>query len=105
MRRNTDCTMTTSAGGFAKTDLDFLLKQHHVSRIVLIGMRANTCIDTTARFAQELGYHVTLIKDAIAAARPEEMQATFELNAPAYAHAILTAEEFISGLPHAATTP
>ncbi|WP_406344413.1 cysteine hydrolase family protein [Streptomyces sp. NBC_01578] len=94
-----------SASGFANTDLDFLLKQHHVSRIVLIGMRANTCIETTARFAQELGYHVTLIKDAIAAFRPEEMQATFELNAPTYAHAVLTAEEFISGLPHAATSP
>lgn len=94
-----------SASGFANTDLDFLLKQHHVSRIVLIGMRANPCIETTARFAQELGYHVTLIKDAIAAFRPEEMQATFELNAPTYAHAILTAEEFISGLPHAATSP
>ncbi|MET8331406.1 isochorismatase family protein [Streptomyces sp. NPDC005181] len=37
-----------------------------------IGMRANTCIDTTARFAQELGHHVTLIKDAIAAFRRED---------------------------------
>ncbi|MET7498360.1 isochorismatase family protein [Streptomyces sp900116325] len=41
-----------------------------MSRIVLIGMRANTCMDTTARFAQELGFHVTLVKDAIAAFRP-----------------------------------
>lgn len=32
------------------------------------------------------------------------MQATFEINAPAYVHAILTAEEFISGLPRAATS-
>ncbi|MGW1884684.1 cysteine hydrolase family protein [Streptomyces sp. NPDC001970] len=92
-----------SASGFANTDLDFLLKQHHVSRIVLMGMRANTCIDTTARFAQELGYHVTLIRDAIAAFRPEEMQATFEINAPAYAHAILTADEFTAGLVGVAT--
>ncbi|MER7808482.1 isochorismatase family cysteine hydrolase [Streptomyces sp900116325] len=94
-----------SAGGFDNTDLDFLLKQHHVSRIVLIGMRANTCIDTTVRFAQELGHHVTLVKGAIAAFRPEEMQATFEVNAPAHVHAVLTAEEFISALPHAATSP
>lgn len=68
-------------------------------------MRADTCIDTTARFAQELGYHVTLVKDAIAAFRPEEMQATFEVNAPACAHAILTADEFISAPPHAAGSP
>jgi nicotinamidase-related amidase len=87
-----------SSSGFANTDLDLLLTQHRISRIVLIGMRANTCIETTARFGQELGYHVTLVKDAIAAFRPEEMHATFELNAPTYAHAILTTDEFINAL-------
>lgn len=88
-----------SSSGFANTDLDFQLKQHRVSRIVLIGMRANTCIDTTARFGQELGYHVTLVRDAIAAFSPAEMEATFEVNAPVYAHAILTTEEFLDVLP------
>ncbi|MFF3465303.1 cysteine hydrolase family protein [Streptomyces sp. NPDC001984] len=88
-----------SSSGFASTDLDLLLSQHRISWIVLIGMRANTCIDTTARFGQELGYHVTLVRDAIAAFRPEEMQATFELNAPTYAHAILTTDEFVKALP------
>lgn len=48
-------------------DLDLLLKQHAVSRVVFTGMRANTCVDTSARCAQELGYHVTLLTDAIAA--------------------------------------
>ncbi|MDX3238893.1 cysteine hydrolase [Streptomyces sp. ME03-5709C] len=88
-----------SSSGFANTDLDFQLKQHRVSRIVLIGMRANTCIDTTARFGQELGYHVTLVRDAIAGFSPAEMEATFEVNAPVYAHAILTTEEFVNLLP------
>ncbi|MEU3979396.1 isochorismatase family cysteine hydrolase [Streptomyces sp. NPDC026672] len=87
-----------SASGFAHTDLDLRLKQHRIGRIALIGMRANTCIDTTARFGQELGYHVTLVRDAVAAFRPEEMHATFEINAPAYAHAILTADEFVKSL-------
>ncbi|MER5916057.1 isochorismatase family protein [Streptomyces sp. NPDC001982] len=88
-----------SSSGFANTDLDLLLSQHRISRIVLIGMRANTCIDTTARFGQELGYHVTFVRDTIAAFSPEEMQATFELNAPTYAHAILTTDEFVKALP------
>jgi nicotinamidase-related amidase len=87
-----------SSSGFANTDLDLQLKQHGISHIALIGMRANTCIDTTARFGQELGYHVTLVKDAIAAFRPEEMQATFELNGPAYAHAILTTDTFVAAV-------
>lgn len=61
-------------------------------------MRANTCIDTTARFAQELGYHVTLIRDAIGAFSLDEMTATFELNAPTYAHAIVTTGEFLGAV-------
>ncbi|MFL6379670.1 MAG: hypothetical protein ACJ71F_03980 [Nitrososphaeraceae archaeon] len=30
-------------------------------------MIANTCIEATGRLGMELGYHVTIIKDAIAA--------------------------------------
>jgi nicotinamidase-related amidase len=84
-----------ASSGFANTDLDFMLKQHHIRKIVFIGMRANTCVDTTARFGQELGYHVTLIRDAIGSFSWEEMAATFELNAPLYAHAVLTTDEFV----------
>ncbi|CAM5645179.1 isochorismatase [Streptomyces canarius] len=58
-------------------------------------MRANTCVDTTARFGQELGYHVTLVRDAIAAFSWEEMTATCDINAPLYAHAVLTTDEFV----------
>ncbi len=84
-----------ASSGFANTDLDFLLKQHHIRNVLLIGMRANTCVDTTARFGQELGYHVTLVRDAIAAFSWEEMTATFDVNAPLYAHAVLTTDEFV----------
>jgi len=38
-----------TASGFADTNLDFLLKQHNIDHVVIVGMRANTCIDTTAR--------------------------------------------------------
>ncbi|MFF5142085.1 isochorismatase family cysteine hydrolase [Streptomyces sp. NPDC013157] len=84
-----------ASSGFANTDLDLMLKQHRIRKIVLIGMRANTCVDTTARFGQELGYHVTLVRDAIGSLSWEEMTATFELNAPLYAHAVITTDEFV----------
>lgn len=87
-----------SASGFANTDLDMMLTQHGIRQIVLIGMKANTCVDTTARFGQELGYHVTLIRDAIGAFDWDEMTATFEINAPQYAHAILTTAEFLAAV-------
>ena len=87
-----------SSSGFANTDLDMLLKQRKISHVILIGLIANTCIEATGRFAQELGYHVTLVKDATAAMSHEAMHAAHELNGPTFAHAILTSEELIQAL-------
>jgi ureidoacrylate peracid hydrolase len=50
------------------------------------------------RFAVELGYRVTLVKDVIASLSREEMKATLEVNAPLYANAIVSTEELISQL-------
>jgi nicotinamidase-related amidase len=85
--------------GFANTNLDFQLKQHGISHVIAIGLLANTCIESTARFAMELGYHVTLVRDATAAFTHEMMHAAHELNGPTYAHAIVKTEELIASLP------
>jgi nicotinamidase-related amidase len=69
--------------GFANTDLDVQLKQHGIQKIILIGLIANSCIESTARFGMELGYHVTLVTDATAAFSAEGMQAA-ATNAPSY---------------------
>ena len=87
--------------GFANTDLDFRLKQKGIIQVIVIGLLANTCIETTSRFAVELGYHVTLVKDATAAFTKEMMRAAHELNGPTFAHAILTTEDLIAALPRA----
>jgi nicotinamidase-related amidase len=84
--------------GFANTDLDFQLKQHGISNVVLIGMLANSCIESTGRFAMELGYHVTLVRDATVAFSRELLHAALELNGPTYAHAILTTAEIAAAL-------
>lgn len=85
-----------TASGFANTDLDFMLRMYGIEHIVIMGMRANTCIDSTARYGVELGYHVTLIKDGIAAFSHEEIRVTVETNFPSYGHALLSAQEFVS---------
>jgi nicotinamidase-related amidase len=82
--------------GFANTDLDQQLKQHGIQKVVLIGLLANTCIESTGRFAMELGYHVTLVKDATAAFKREMMHSAHELNGPTFAHAILTTSELLA---------
>ena len=47
----------------------------------------------------ELGYHVTLIKDATAAFSLEGMRAVHEVNGPTFVHAILSTEELLPLLP------
>jgi nicotinamidase-related amidase len=84
--------------GFANTDLDMQLKQHGISHVVIVGLLANTGIESTGRFAMELGYHVTLVRDATAAFSEEMMHAAHELNGPTFAHAILDTSELITAL-------
>lgn len=86
--------------GFANTDLDMQLKQHGVEKIIVVGLIANSCIESTARYGMELGYHVTLVTDATAAFSAEGMKAA-ATNAPMFAHAILSTAELLEQLPTA----
>jgi nicotinamidase-related amidase len=86
------------ASSFANTDLDVQLRQHGITHVIFIGLIANTCIETSARCAAELGFHVTLVRDATAAMSPEAMQAAHDINGPTYAHAILTTAELVADL-------
>jgi nicotinamidase-related amidase len=70
-----------------------------MQKIILVGMVANTCIESTARFGMELGYHVTPVKDATAAFSHEGMHAAHAVNGPSFAHAILTTAELLARLP------
>ena len=84
--------------GFAGTNLDFLLKQKGITHVIVVGLLANTCIEATARYASELGYHVTLVRDATAAFKAEMMHAAHELNGPTFAHVIASTDELIANL-------
>jgi nicotinamidase-related amidase len=86
------------SSGFANTDLDFRLKQRRVLKVILAGMLANTCIETTGKFAVELGYHVTLVRDATADFSRDRMHAAHELNGPTFAHAIVTTAQLVKSL-------
>jgi len=87
--------------GFANTDLDFQLKQFGLERIIVAGMVANTCVEATGRRGAELGYHVTLVRDATAAFSADAMRAAYDINGPTYAHALLTTEAVIDRLSKA----
>jgi nicotinamidase-related amidase len=83
--------------GFANTDLDLQLKQHGIQKLIFVGLIANSCIESTARFGMELGYHVTLVMDGTAAFSVEGMKAA-ATNAPMFAHAMLNTKELLEQL-------
>lgn len=87
------------SSGFAGTNLDTLLKQRSVTHVILVGLIANTCLESTGKYAVELGYHVTLVRDATAAASIEAMACAHEINGPTYAHHITTTAALITALP------
>jgi nicotinamidase-related amidase len=84
--------------GFSCTDLDQQLRQHGTDHVIVIGMMANTCVESTARYAMELGYHVTLVTDATAAASADAMRAAHAVNGPTYAHEITDTRSLLADL-------
>jgi ureidoacrylate peracid hydrolase len=86
------------SSGFANTDLDLQLKKHGIHQLIAIGLVAHTCVESTVRFAAELGYEVTMVKDATASYSEEEMHAALDVNIPYYASAIVTTNEVIDSI-------
>ena len=86
------------SSGFANTDLDLLLKKHGVHQLIVIGLIAHTCVEATVRYAAELGYQVTVVKDATADYSDREMHAAFDINLPNYATALVTTKEILGSI-------
>jgi ureidoacrylate peracid hydrolase len=83
------------SSGFANTDLDLQLKKHGIHQLIVIGLIAHTCIEATVRYAAELAYEVTVVKDATADHSDEMMHAALDINMPNYATTIATTKEII----------
>ncbi len=86
------------SSGFANTDLDLQLKKHGIHQLIVIGLIAHTCVEATVRFAAELGYEVTVVKDATADYSDAEMHAALDINIPNYASAVVDTREIVASL-------
>jgi ureidoacrylate peracid hydrolase len=83
------------SSGFANTDLDLQLKKHGIHKLIVMGLIAHTCVEATVRYAAELGYDVTMVKDATADYSDEEMHAALDVNIPNYASDIVTTDQVV----------
>ncbi|KAK6227624.1 hypothetical protein QIS74_01179 [Colletotrichum tabaci] len=92
-----------NSSGFANTDLDYQLRQRGFSHLVLAGMTANTCYESTARYARELGYHLTLLTDGTAGFSTAAKDAATNLVWPLIAERIMTVDEYISQMEESTT--
>jgi hypothetical protein len=89
---------TIRSSGFANTDLDLQLKKHGIHKLSVIGLIAHTCIEATVRYAAELGYDVTVVRDATADYSDEMMNAALDINMPNYAGTVASTEEIVAAI-------
>jgi ureidoacrylate peracid hydrolase len=86
------------SSGFANTDLDLQLKKHGIHQLIVTGLIAHTCVEATVRYAAELGYEVTMVKDGTASYSDKEMHAALDVNIPNYASALVTTKEIVDSI-------
>ena len=86
------------SSGFANTDLDLQLKKHGIHQLIVIGLIAHTCMEATVRYAAELGYDVTVVRDATADYSDDMMHAALDINMPNYASAVVTTKEVVDSI-------
>ncbi len=73
---------------FAHTALDSFLRQQGVTHVVLAGTVTSICVDSTGRFAHELGYKVSILSDCTAARTVFEQDFYCQYIFPVYADTI-----------------
>ena len=91
----------TTAGPFASTNLEQVLKQKGFSTLALLGLTTSGCVLSTVRYASDLGYRLVVLSDCCAD-RDEEVQRVlmekiFPRQFPQPV-AVVPAQEFIQAL-------
>ena len=85
----------TASGVFNSTNLEYILRNMSITGLYVVGVYSNECVSTAIRDACDLGFHVTLISDAVATVTPELENATITTMKDRYAR-VMTTEEAIA---------
>jgi ureidoacrylate peracid hydrolase len=81
-----------------ETDLREHLERLGTEQLVIAGMTANLCCESTGRHATEHGYHVTFLSDAIGAESLPAYEASIHVNYPLIANAVMEVDEFLAAI-------
>lgn len=85
-----------TSSGFVNTDLHEKLESVGIETLVLCGCLSNTCIESTARSAIELGYQVVIIEDALVAQSAHDHAAAVESSFPLICHSLVRTQDFLT---------
>lgn len=80
---------TSTLSAFRGTGLHELLTAGNIDRLLVAGFPTNLDVDSTARHAVELGYHVTVLADACAAHEPTAHTVAIKVTLPRIVHSVV----------------
>jgi len=86
------------SSGFTDTNLDAHLRSIGATHLIMCGLLTNTCIESTARAAVDLGYQVTVLDDAVAAWSHQDHAAALCGSLRHVAHEIISTKSFVTAL-------
>jgi len=79
-----------------ETDLPEHLDRLGITHLILAGMTANLCVESTGRHAAEQGYDVTYVRDAIGAENLPAYEASIRINFPLIGNAVMDTEDLLT---------
>lgn len=80
------------------TDLQLHLERLGITHLVIAGMTANLCVESTGRHGMEKGYDVTFLYNAIGADSHPSWIAAVRLNYPMIGNAVIKVDEFLAAV-------
>ncbi len=90
---------------FSNTQLDEVFREHSIRNVVLCGVVASLCIDSSGRAAHERNYRVWFVSDCISGRTLTEQRFYISEIYPLYGQVITSAELLESITVNAATPP
>jgi ureidoacrylate peracid hydrolase len=81
-----------------ETNLRDHLERLGVTQLIIAGMTANLCVESTGRHAAEHGYDVTFVRDAIGAENLPAYEASIRVNFPLIGNAVLDTEDVLAAV-------
>lgn len=87
--------------GPQNNDLALQLRRRNISKVILLGMLANLCVESHLRDLVEYGFEVLVVKDATAAPRHPELGDGYKaalINYGYIANAVLSTEQVVEAM-------